>query len=72
MFNNMSFGVLSIVFLLILMWTFFRKKHIESIELTIFKYLLICCFLGLAIELFLNCSIIYFKLRVSIHKYKNF
>ena len=59
MFNNMSFGLLSIVYILILMWAFFRKKHIKSVELNIFKYILIMNLFGLVIEFFLNLFIIY-------------
>ena len=61
MFNNMSFGLLSILYILVLMWSFFRKKHIESSELKIFKYLLIISFCGLLIELSINCSIYIFN-----------
>ena len=33
MFSNMSFGILSMIYIVFLMWAFFRKVHIQSLEL---------------------------------------
>ena len=62
MFSNMSFGILSMIYILFLMWAFFRKSHIESVELKIFKKLLVTCFVGLFSEFILNITIIYFSI----------
>ena len=59
MFSNMSFGILSIVYILILAWAFFRKKHIKSVELNIFKYILLMNLCGLIIEFLLNIFIMF-------------
>ena len=60
MFSNLSFGVLSIIYIVFLMWAFFRKVHIESLELKIFKNLLITNFIGLMMEFILNLSVMFF------------
>ena len=59
MFSNMSFGLISILYLLILLWAFFRKKHIQSIELNIFKCILVLNLCGLVTEFLLNLFIMY-------------
>ena len=59
MFSNISFGILSIIYIVFLMWAFFRKSHIESLELKIFKNLLVTSFVGLFMELLLNLAIIF-------------
>lgn len=59
MFNNMSFGVLSTIYIIMLTWAFFRKKHIETIELKLFSNLIIVNLVGLLTELILNLCVIY-------------
>ena len=59
MFSNISFGVLSIIYITFLMWAFFRKSHIESLELNVFKKLLVTSFVGLFLEFLLNLSIFF-------------
>ena len=59
MFSNISFGVLSIIYIIFLMWAFFRKVHIQSLELKIFKNLLVTSFIGLVTELILSLSLFY-------------
>lgn len=41
------------------MWAFFRRGHIRSLELNIFKKLLITNFIGLIVEFVLNLLVIY-------------
>ena len=59
MFSNISFGVLSIIYIVFLMWAFFRKVHIESLELKIFKNLLVTSFIGLITEFILNLCVMF-------------
>ena len=61
MFSNISIGATSAFFMLILMWSFFRKKHIQSKELDIFKGLIVLNFIGLVLEIVLNVSILLIK-----------
>ena len=61
MFSNISIGATSTFFMLILMWSFFRKKHIQSKELDIFKGLIVLNFIGLVLEIVLNISILLIK-----------
>ena len=61
MFSNISIGATSAFFMLILMWSFFRKKHIQSKELDIFKGLIVLNFIGLVLEIVLNISVLLIK-----------
>ena len=57
MINSLSMMIISCVFIVILLLYFLSKEHVNTLEMKLYKYLLIANFLGLLFEILCTITI---------------
>ena len=59
MVNSFSLILMSCIFIFILILYFISKEHLKTLELRLYKYLLISNFIGLLLEMLCTITIMY-------------
>ena len=67
MLNNILFSVISLLYSIMIMIIYFSKNRLSNEENKVYKYLIICNFFGLIIEVFLATFAIHFLVDINLN-----
>ena len=67
MLNNILFSVISLLYSIMIMVIYFSKNRLPNEENKVYKYLIICNFFGLIIEVFLATFAIHFLVDINLN-----